>query len=195
MANEKVTDMPALTTLEDTDLLEMVDDPAGSVDNVKVTLLTLRKHITGRVAFARKVDGDNSYALATWGDFDTATDLVLAALAGDVVEVGCLFEYQPESVTGFFDCASLVAASEVNYWGNDGAEDVAHEGVQGWKGANGISNSCGGSIMRTLVSGDLSGGNVTIRFRRRNGSAAAKVINSSVNQEWFGWAKNLGPVL
>lgn len=144
------------------------------------------------VQFAKRTVGNLTLNGTAWANLDTGLDLVLDAASGDIVIVGMSGRFQSENVAAFLDVASLVSASPVNYWAEDGAENSSSQGVQAWKGPNGVEVPFGGSIMRTLVSGDIAGGTLTLRFRARTFTASNKVLSASTNIPLDVWAINYG---
>ena len=166
------------------------------VNTVMHVVPTLRDWKFGDITMLRYVTANLSYALTTWGDLHTDTDLVLKDVyAGDVVEVSVSGQWLSEAPVGYLDVASLVAAAEVNYWGTDGAESGTSEGVQGWTGIASAFGAVGSPVSRVVVAGDLETGQLTLRFRRRNSSAAAKQIYAQADNPLILQAVNLGPQL
>jgi hypothetical protein len=130
----------------------------------------------------------------TWADFDNSLDLVLAASTGDVIEVAISGRWQSDATLGYLDVVSVVSGSPVNSFGLDGAPSNSHGGITGWEGEGGVIMPISGSFFRTLVAGDISSGNVTLRLRRRNASASNKTIFTLTNTPFEWWARNHGPV-
>jgi hypothetical protein len=128
-------------------------------------------------ARARRTSGDVSMNSTTWANFDTGLDLVIAAQAGDVLLVDVSGHYNSEAVGGILDAATIVSGSPVNYI-SGGAGGASNRGVLGWYGP-GASASVGAAIQYVVQSGDISGGNVTLRLRYRTTSASVKTMNAT----------------
>ena len=146
-------------------------------------------------ATARRTSGDITANSTSWANVDTGTDLVLSATSGDYLECGFSAFLGNQSVNLGFDVATIVSASPVNYI-SGGAGGASAYGVQAWLGGDiGHAVAVGGSILYLTVSGDISGGTVTLRLRYRTGTAANRTINATTNQPMHFWAKNIGPAL
>lgn len=147
-----------------------------------------------RYARAKRTSGSITSSSATWENVDTNMDLVLNASAGDVVEVSLSGIWDAQALSGFLDAVSVVSGNPVNSFGLNGTPSNSHIGIGPWGGATSVSFPMGGNFFRTLVAGDISGGTVTIRLRRRNASAASKQLfaTTDIPLEW--WARNHGPV-
>jgi hypothetical protein len=146
-----------------------------------------------RYVRAKRTAGDLSSSSTTWADVNTALDLVIAASVGDVIEVCVSGLWSNAATDGFLDVVSIVSGSPVNSFGQDGAPDNSAVGFSGWTGGSGVISAISGSVFRTITAGDISGGNVTLRLRRRNASAVTKAIFAVTNVPLECWARNLGP--
>lgn len=148
--------------------------------------------------YVNRTSGDLTLNSGSWANVDTGTDLVLDAQSGDVIEVGGSWLVAGSTTTAtFFDVASIVSAAPVNSWGIDGAVTTTMEGVQAWRcdsNSIGLNTAVGGSMMRTLVSGDIASGTVTLRLRYKQPTATNVTLYNSANRVLHFWAKNLGPV-
>lgn len=193
MADQKVSALTAITDPEGADELYIVDDPAGTPASRKLTFENLRKLISGRVAHARRTAGNLSTSSTSWSDLDTGLDLTLTGVkAGDVVEVGVSGLWSNQNVTGYLDVGSLVSGAIVNTWGANGPESGTHQGVQSWLGINQVFQNIGSPVFRAVVAGDLDGGTLTLRFRRRNDTSSTKTMFASTDNPLQVWAKNHG---
>jgi hypothetical protein len=193
MADQKLTELIALTAPIGSDLLYMVDDPGGTPISSKVTLDNLRKAVSGRVAFARRTAGDLTLNSTAWANLQTGLDLTLAGvLAGDVIEVGFSGRCNNEAVAGGIDVVSLVSAAPVNAWGQNGAEQGSGLGIAALNFLASQADALGGSIMRAAVAGDLSGGTLTLRWRYRTTTGANKTMRANADHPLDVWAKNHG---
>lgn len=144
-------------------------------------------------ATAKRTSGDQTLNNTSWTNLDTGTDLTLTAATGDWIEVGWGGCCNGGAVNLAFDAATIVGGSPVNYV-SGGAGGAANLGVGAWiSGSNGGNGTTtGGAVLYQLVSGDISGGTVTLRMRYRSGTATNKVLNASTALPWAWYAKNLG---
>lgn len=147
--------------------------------------------------FFQRTAGNLTVNSTTWADLPTigtTWDAVLPAQAGDVIECGLVAFVAPSGTTyTIMDVASIVAGAAVNYWGGWSGASTGW-GVQAWLGVNTVGHSKGGSVMKTLVAGDLSAGTVTCRLRYRTDNAANQTLCGDAIQPLQFWVKNLGPM-
>jgi hypothetical protein len=145
-------------------------------------------------AFANRTSGNVTCNSTTWANVDTGIDLVLAAAAGDTIEVGTSFKWGNEAVWIFLTASTIVGGSPVSH---AGPASASGEGVSGWGGAGDSSSTQhrGCSVMFTLVSGDISSGTVTLRLRYRTATAANRTLEANADKPLHWWAKNIGPAL
>jgi hypothetical protein len=142
--------------------------------------------------FSQRTAGSLTANSTSWANLDTGLDLTLAVQVGDVIECGVSFQTENEASTLRLDVGTLVSAAIVNYFG--GAVDPgSNYGVSGWTAPGGIAASVSGSVMKTIVAGDISAGAVTLRLRYRTDSAANKTVHGVAARPFQFWAKNLGP--
>lgn len=126
----------------------------------------------------------------TWANVDTALDIVLPAIVGTWVEVGLSCALGTSAVAVSFDAVSLVAGSPVNSLGEAAAPNNSYDGVSGWHCANTAANiKASGSIIYQAVSGDLSGGNITLRLRYRTGAASNRTLIAHAGFPLTFWAR------
>lgn len=133
----------------------------------------------GASAKATRTAGDLTLNSTTWANVDTGLDLVIPAVVGDWIEVSVSGVFSTEVVNARLDAVSMVAGSPVNSWADDAAPDNTHNGVGAWAGFSGFACAVGGSIIRQVAAGDLSGGNVTLRLRYRTVTALNKTLFAS----------------
>jgi hypothetical protein len=127
-----------------------------------------------------------------WEDLDTGLDLTLTAASGDTVEVGISSYWQGTNTTAYLDVATVVSGSPVTYFSN-GTGTPASEGVACWRSPGNTVGTVAGSVMLTLGSGDVSGGEVVLRIRIRDtDSVNSKRLRADSDQPLQFWAKNLG---
>ena len=143
-----------------------------------------------RHKFSKRTSGTITLSSTSFAALDTGTDIVLAASSGDSIEIGLGGVFGAEAVSIVLDAATVVAGSAVNWFATDGTSSA----YGCWYKADvAKSESFSGSVIRTLVSGDISGGNVTLRAYGRRDTSNATVLSSTAIPLHF-WAKNLGPV-
>lgn len=143
---------------------------------------------------AKRTSGNVTCNSTTWANFDTGLDLVLSASTGDTIEVGISGWWSNESVYCGLDVATIVSAAPVNYV-SGGAGGATTFGVMAWIGTDGVQPPVGGSVLYELVSGDISGGTVTLRIRYRTSAGSNKVMRANIDNPFHWFAKNLGPAL
>jgi hypothetical protein len=143
-------------------------------------------------ALVDRSSGDLTLNNTSWTDTGLA-DLTLSAASGDYIEVG-LSALVTGDTNGFLDVASIVSAAPVNYW-SGGAGGASSQGILAWRHESGINLPLGGSVMRVLAAGDVSGGNVVLRLRYRTNTAVNLTLQANTNIRLQFWAKNIGPAL
>ena len=146
--------------------------PAGAVaaTDVQAALVEIdgerRRH-----DFAIKNNANFNTTSATYVDVDSATDLDVAASAGDVLWVG--LSVLGGNQAGKFlriDAATMVSAAAVNYVSGAGASGV---GVQAWHHTAQAYANVGGVVPYVVVAGDVSGGRVSLRLQAKVDSAGS----------------------
>lgn len=144
---------------------------------------------------ARRTAGDFSPtpSQTAWSNFDTATDVVLVAESGDVIEASVSAFVNNQNGEVNLDVVTVVSGSPVRAFSTGAAETAGTNGVSGWYKSDNIFGQMTGSILYVLQSGDISAGTVTLRLRVRSGTAAAKAIRASTTTPFAWWVKNLGP--
>lgn len=137
--------------------------------------------------------GNLSMQNTSWTDLANTMDLSLTAATGDLIEVALIGRYSNENVEAYIDTVTLVSGSPVNHFSAGGASG---QGVPGWTGPANVSMAIGAPVLYTLVSGDISGGTVTLRLRFRTNTTAngAKVLLALTDYPLQFWAKNYGAV-
>ena len=137
------------------------------------------------------VGGTYTLSSTTWANVHASNlDLTLAAVAGDVIEVGLSALGGNQNAELYLDAATIVSAAAVNYVGTAGGG--TERGVQAWFLDNSINASAGGSVLYTVQAGDVSGGNVTVRLYYRASAAASKELFATSAIPLHFWMKNLG---
>lgn len=144
------------------------------------------------IAQARRTSGDITLNSTNWANVDTGLDLTLAAVAGDVIEVGLSALCSGEAVTAMFDAVTIVSAAPVNSLSANGAPNNTYEGVVAWYCVGSSAAKSAGSIPYVVQAGDVSGGNVVLRLRYRTSTATNRNLNATADQVLHFWAKNYG---
>jgi hypothetical protein len=150
-----------------------------------------------RYARFKRTAGDLSLNSTVWSDLPTIStsgDLTINATTGDVVVVAACGLWSTENVDANLDVVTIVAGSVVNSFGADGTPSNSHSGIRSWSALGPAYWTIGGNFYRTLVSGDISSGTVTLRVRYRTGIASNKTLFGSTNNPFEYFAQNLGPV-
>lgn len=195
MADSSVIGLTEDTAPTADDVIYVVSDPAGTPLDRKVALGNLGSALVHVRDYARASRNTGNVTLngTAWGNVDTATDLVLTAATGDVIEIcpQARVAAGAASTDTHFDVATVVGGSPVNYFGTAGG--VSDEGLIGWRCKDTVDTSFAGSAFRTLVSGDLSSGTVTLRLRYRQDSAGNRLFVAGATNPFSWVAKNLGP--
>lgn len=131
----------------------------------------------------------------SWGTIIATTyDITLPAQVGDVLQVSLNGWHQLNTMNRYLDVASVVSGTLTNYYGQGGSTPTGtYLGVGGWRGLNNSSvyNGIAGSIMYTVVAGDLVNGFVTSRIVGKADSGTP-VIDVSANQPLFFSVENIG---
>lgn len=143
------------------------------------------------VSHSLRTSGSLTLNSVTWADVDNGLDLVLPAWPADQVEVGLSALLGSEAPNAYFDVATIVSGSPVNYVGGTGSG--TDRGVASWDGETGRADTTGSPALATLVSGDIASGTVTLRLRYRTSSAANKTLFATSDIRLRFWAKNYGP--
>lgn len=125
----------------------------------------------------------------------SATDITLTAASGDLIEYGVSARIESEAQHVGFDVYTVVSSTLTNPFGPGLSATLSGAGgVPGWWTPAGIAQSLtlSGTITRTLVSGDISGGNVTLRLCYAKVNTSARTVNATSGVPLIVWAKNLG---
>ena len=131
---------------------------------------------------------NNSGGFAT---LSTSLDLTIAAVAGDVLGINMAAILDTPSGSGnwtAFDAVTRVSGSDTNYVSN-GTGTPATLGVTAWFRWE-IAETLSGEWLYTVQSGDVSGGNVTLRFKYKSGSAANRTFRAASGQAAMVFVKN-----
>lgn len=145
--------------------------------------------------FASRTAGNITINGTAWADVDTGVDLVVAAAAGDWIGVAISGRLTAGAATTntFFDIATVVSGSPVNYFGTAGG--ASDEGLNGLRMADTQDLPLTGEFFYRVQSGDISAGTVTLRLRTRQGVAGNRTFVAGATNPFKWWVENLGPVV
>jgi len=117
-------------------------------------------------------------------------DCVVAASSGDLLMVGlCVRNTDTDADSLSMDVATIVSASPVNYVSSLTGTPLT-TGVPGWYFGVSRIEAVNGAVPYVVQSGDLSGGNITMRLYYRV-SGVGKVLGASSTTPLIFWVKNL----
>lgn len=191
MADSNLAGLSALTVPAADDLLYIVHDPGGTPSDRKIRVDQL-----GKVAhkFATRTAGSLTLDQTAITDVGVS-DIALNAVAGDTIEYGIMGVVGSAATAKVgFDVYTIVAATPVNPFGAGLSASLAStQGVPGWFVTDTLNAEINvrGSAMYTVVSGDISGGTVTLRLRYAKANATARTFFATANVPLQVWAKNL----
>jgi hypothetical protein len=177
----------------------------AAAHNIQVNNVIDLRSYQNRYATFKYTSGNQTLnSSTTWANLPgigTTGDLVLNATAGDVIEAVPSVILNSTANTIYFDAVTIVSSSPVNGFGRGGAVTTNtnggsdSQGVSGWYAAStGADRTIQGSCYYTLVSGDISGGTVTLRMRYATSAVATTVLVATVNNPFQWFVRNLGPV-
>lgn len=135
--------------------------------------------------FITKTDGNFSVTATSKAVGSTITgvsDISLAASVGDTVMVSLNGLWLNEAPQGNLAVVTVVAGAIVSSFPGSGWIGLPTSAYVGF----------GGSVMHTLVSGDISSGVVTVRALAWVGSAS-RTLSANGGEPLQFWAINLGP--
>jgi len=151
-------------------------------------------------AFRRATGNVTLTGTTTWSTLttiSTAGDMVLAAAAGDLVEVAISVLVNSDAVDLGFDAVTVVGGTVTNSFGANGAAPAAYSNLNSigaWYNQGSRIEQASGSAFYTLVAGDISAGTVTIRIRYAMNTATNRTIFAGASSPLQFWARNHGPV-
>lgn len=170
-----------------TDLVNVTTDISANMD-------ILDRQPLSPVLHKIRASVNHSLSVIAWTDMDNTLDLTFAAgrvQVGDWVEILANFSFSNEAPVGFLDAVSIVTGNPVNSWSGV-VIGAGSAGLPAWVGDAGVYHRVGGGGIKQVVAGDLDAGVLLLRLRRRNSSAAAKVVEANAGAPFQWWAKNLG---
>lgn len=142
--------------------------------------------VTLNRARAKRTAGNVRLNSATFIDIDTDVDLVVAAVAGDVLDVTMAIRGEGGSSYCVLDFHTIVSGSPVNSVGADAAAGTTNVGFPAWSTGDVRSASEGyhqfvGTKQYTVQADDISGGNVTLRLRGFNNGSSAVTLSATAD--------------
>lgn len=170
--------------------------PRDWVSGEVVTAALLNTHLRDNMKVGRgfsqatRTAGNLTLDSTLWATASTTLDLVLTAAANDRIAVELSASLSTANVNVGFD--AIAANSGTHFSGVSGNNAFGH---QAWYSPGNNTMGVGGMVIRTLTTGDISGGNVTVRLRYRCGSTAARTVNASTTRPLRFAAFNLGPAV
>ena len=138
-----------------------------------------------------KSSGNTTINGTSWAAWDSGLDVTFAAIAGDVVECQLATFSDSGSTAGYHDFATIVAGSPVNFFSGSGTGSTGEGIISALTGSN-VNVAIGALLSYILQSGDISGGNVTLRWMTRTSTASNKVYRSDSDSPSHFVAKNYG---
>jgi hypothetical protein len=138
--------------------------------------------------YAMKSNGDFSVVSNTPAVVDAALDLTVPAVAGDRILVGVSGSTAATTNQMNMSVASLVSGSLTNYWSSDGGTNKIMPG--GIFVVNAFTPFTI-TAWRTIVSGDISGGNLVVRLCPWV-STSARTLHASAATPLQFWLQNWG---
>lgn len=142
------------------------------------------------VAFGQRTAGDVTApnGLSAWAAVDTGLDLTVPAVAGDVIEIGLTASWGSSStVNGRLRAVSMVGGVVTNVLAGS-----TNYGVAAWSNPLGVQYSgAAGTVMYTVLAGDLSGGSITVRLQVRADGTGQQIRGNADAPLHFS-LKNLG---
>lgn len=153
---------------------------------------TVRDHSAGRVAWAERTAGNVSISATSPSNIDTATDLVVQAEEGDVIEVMPHYLVgDSNNVALRFDVRTVADGTEVNYL-SSGSDTPRGVGLSAFLAAGGSARHIAGSWLYRVQASDLHEGTVTLRAKAWV-SNSSRTVNATASDIFRWHVRNLGP--
>lgn len=145
---------------------------------------------------ARRTAGNLTLNSTAWSNVDTGLDLTLnECQVGDEIVYGISALAGTENANVTLDVVTLVASTATNSFAERGPA-VASPGkrLSGTYLAANINAAVNGPVPPyTVVAGDLTNGQITLRLRYATATAAARTLYASADFPLDVWAWNIGP--
>lgn len=174
-----------------TDLINVATDLNANFD--KIDLLGS----ANKFKFFQRRAGNIGLSSVVWADIPTilATfDIVLAAAVGDVIEtdISAWISTASGPQTGL-DVHTIVAAAALNSFGSGGAVSNLNLGISSLIVPANAAGGIATVFFYTVVAGDITAGNVTLRCRYNQAAAGAPTLYATASVPFSFGCKNLGP--
>lgn len=140
-------------------------------------------------AVASYTAGNITLASTSAVNVQTGLDLTLPAVAGDRIEYSLSGIWNTEAVDGHLDVMTVTGS---NYFVGAAVSNTQN-GHAGWFGWASQAQAISGSAWYTVVSGDISGGNVVLRLRYAGSTSGNKIILANTGSILRAAAVNHGP--
>lgn len=170
---------------------------AGSVltaSKFNTEVLSNLNEVRGDFATSRHTSSNLTLNSTTWANVSGPADLVLAADAGDIVECSISCAVGNEAVDLYLDVVTMISTTVTNSFATNGAVSATGQGIVAWSSIGSRFERIGGCFYYKLVSGDISGSNVTLRLRYRTASATNRSVFCSTDNPFVFFARNHGPI-
>jgi hypothetical protein len=146
--------------------------------------------LTANVDSHSYTGGDVAFSSTSYADVGTAGDLVIPAVADDVLLISVAGQWENQAFRGDLAVRSVTRAA-------DDVGPVGNFGLPGLSGPASVTMPVSGSYLYTVVSGDLSatGGwsaAITLRLRAKVSSASSKTISADADAPLVWHVRNLG---
>lgn len=146
-------------------------------------------HGRGR-SVATRTAGNLSLNSTAWATASTTLDLTLAAAANDRIAAHLSAAGSTGSVDLGLDAIATNSGTHFSGVSGNNAFGCMSWYIHGTTAA--AEPTAGGINVRTLSTGDVSGGNVIVRLRYKTGSASARTVNASTTKPLRFEAWNFG---
>ncbi len=148
------------------------------ITHVPTAFLTRTQQVAGNITLS----GSASFvevATAAGGPGNAGLDLVIAAATGDVLDIGGIFKFgNTTALQIWFDVATIVSNAAVS-WVGQSAGSNANDGLG--TATPSIRTQFAFRTFHTVVSGDISGGNVTLRPYFLCSGAGSRVLSRTAS--------------
>ena len=135
----------------------------------------------------------------TWSDLTTigtGGDITMAASSGDLIEASLFALLNSDAVDMAFDVNTVVSSVKTNSLTTGGTRPTAFTAFNssGWYVPASRIEALTGSVFYVLQSGDVSGGNVTLRVQYAMNTATNRTLFGTTANPFQWYARNHGPV-
>ena len=168
-------------------------------EQIRDNLADLRSYQNRYAEYRRTAGNITLTGTTTWGSLTTigtAADLTLNASNGDVIEGIAMFAVGGESVDVIFDWVTVVSGNATNSFSLNAAVPTVYSDLNRnvYFKARDTTQEVSGSLFRTLTSGDIVAGTVTVRLRYATATATGRTLLAGAASPFIIAARNHGPV-